>query len=228
MHARLGHVGYQLLEKISTKRLLGGVPFLKEIHQDVVCSGCQYGKSHRLPFPNSRNRASVVLELVHSNLIGPIRIPSYVGFQYVMIIVDDFSRFTWVYFLKHKNEALSNFIQFKEQVEKEFGVPFKCLRTDNGGEYMSAQFLDYCKKHGIQRQMTCPKTPQQNGVAERKLAHLTSMCLSWLHAKNLPRELWAATINSACHVINRLPPWPRTDPSPFKAIYHHKPNVSYF
>lgn len=93
---------------------------------------------------------------------------------------------------------------------------------------MSDQFLNYCRKHDVQRQMTCPETPQQNRVAERKLAHLTSMCLSWLHTKNLPRELWVAAVQTACHVINRLPSWPGTEPSPFEALYHHKPNVSYF
>lgn len=72
--------------------------------------------------------------------------------------------------------------------------------------------------------MTCPETPQQNGVAERKLAHLTSVCLSWLHAKNLPRELWAAGMQTACYVINRLPPWPGKVSSPFEVLYHRKPN----
>ncbi|RWR74934.1 Integrase, catalytic core [Cinnamomum micranthum f. kanehirae] len=227
-HSRLGHVGYQLLQKISTKKLLNGIPLFKEIHHDVVCPGCQYRKSHRLPFPTSKNRASTVLQLVHSDLMGPTKTLSYSSFRYVMILVDDFSRFTWVYFLENKSEAFSKFVQFKEQVEKEFELQIKCLRTDNGGEYMSDQFLNYCKEHGIQHQMTCPETPQQNGVAERKLAHLTSMCLSWLHTKNLPRELWAAAVQSACHVINRLPAWPGTEPSPFEALYHHKPNVSYF
>ena len=131
-HARLGHVGYQLLQKISTKQLLDGIPFFKDIKYGGVCSGCQYGKSHRLPFPNSENRASGILQLVHSDLLGPTRTASYTGFKYVMVIVDDFSRFTWVYFSEHKSEAFSKFIQFKHDVEKEFGQLIKCLHTDNG------------------------------------------------------------------------------------------------
>ena len=91
--------------------------------------------------------------------MGPTRTPSYTGLHYVMVFVDDFSRFTWVYFLKHKSEALSKFVQFKEQVEKEFGLSIKCLhtkefglsikclRTDNGGEYMSdAGSMGFCVK----------------------------------------------------------------------------------
>ena len=76
--------------------------------------------------------------------------------------------------------------------------------------------------------MTCPDTPQQNGVAERKLAYLTSICLSWLHDKNLPRELWAEAFQCACHVANRLPSWPGTQKSSFEIAYGEKPNVNYF
>ncbi|KAM7494627.1 hypothetical protein LguiB_029236 [Lonicera macranthoides] len=93
---------------------------------------------------------------------------------------------------------------------------------------MSDKFFYYYNQHGIQRQLTCPQTPQQNGVAERKLAHLTSVSLSWLHAKNLLRELWAAAIQSAYHIINRLPQWPGTKVPPFEVLYQRKPNVSYF
>lgn len=109
-HNRLGHIWYQLLQKISTKKLLDGVPLFNEIHHDVICSGCQYGKSHRLPFSNSKNRASAALQLVHSNLMGPTKTSSYSGFRYVMVLVDDFSRFTWVYFLENKSEAFSIFV----------------------------------------------------------------------------------------------------------------------
>ncbi|KAK9192892.1 hypothetical protein WN944_003585 [Citrus x changshan-huyou] len=109
-HARLGHVGYQLLQMISTKKLLDGVPVFKEIHYDIVCLGCQYGKSHRLPFPNSENRASTVLQLIHSDLMGPTRTPSCTSLHYMIVMVDDFSRFSWVYFLEHKSEAFSKFV----------------------------------------------------------------------------------------------------------------------
>ena len=227
-HARLGHVGYQLLQEISTKKLIHGVPHLKEFHQGVVCSGCQYGKSHRLPFERSKNRASTSFELIHSDLMGPTRTPSYCNFQYMMVIVDDYSRYTWVFFLQHKSDAFSKFVQFKMTVEKEFGSKIKCLRTDNGGEFLSDEFQNYCSKEGIRRQMTCPRTPQQNGVAERKLGHLAATSLSWLHEKNLPRELWAEAFSCASHVINRLPPWPGSEKSPFEALYNLKPDVRYF
>ncbi|KAK4381915.1 Retrovirus-related Pol polyprotein from transposon TNT 1-94 [Sesamum angolense] len=227
-HARLGHVGYQMLQQISSKRLLDGLPTLKNVHEDVVCQGCQYGKSHHLPFKMSSNRRTTSLELIHTDLMGPTRTPSCSHNHYVMVLVDDYSRYTWTYFLKEKNEALSKFVEFRNKVEKELGQKVKCLRSDNGGEFMSADFFQYCDNNGIQRQMTCPNTPQQNGVAERKLAHLISTSLSWLHDKNLPRELWAEAIECACYVINRLPPWPGKEKAPFEILYGVKPNVNYF
>lgn len=186
--------------------MLKGVPFFQSECSGGVCAGCQFGKSHRLPFKTSVNHTSSMFQLVHSDLMGPTSSPSYSGLHYMMVVVDDFSRYSWVYFLENNNEALTYFMQFKMMVEKEFNSILKCLRTNNGGEFLSQEFLRFCEEHGIKRQFTCPNTPQQNGVAERKLAHLTAVTLSWLHDKNLPRELWAEAMKCACHVINRLPP----------------------
>lgn len=93
---------------------------------------------------------------------------------------------------------------------------------------MSDQFITYCKEEGIRRQLTCPNTPQQNGVAERKLAHLAAVCLCWLHEKHLPREIWAEAMQCACDVVNRLPSWPGKEASPFELVYDDKPDVSLF
>jgi len=158
-HAQLGHLRYQLLRQICSKKLVDGLPALQNIHEDVVCQGCQFGKSHRLPFQRSGNQRSTMFELVHTDLMGPTKTTSYSNFRYVMILVDDFSRYTWVKFLKEKSEALSKFVEFKTTVEKDFGVKVKCLRSDNGGEYMSDVFFKYCDDNGISRQMTCPNTP---------------------------------------------------------------------
>lgn len=91
--------------------------FFKILNAEVVCAGCQYGKPHRLPFQRSVNRAPSMLQLTHLDLLGPMKTPSDSGYQYAVIVVDEFSRFTWVYFLLHKSEVFSKFIQFKMQVE---------------------------------------------------------------------------------------------------------------
>ncbi|KAL4291090.1 hypothetical protein GQ457_14G002100 [Hibiscus cannabinus] len=227
-HARLGHLGYQLLQKISSKRLVDGMPSLRNAREVVICQGCQFGKSHRLPFMKSSNRKTSMLELIHTDLMGPTKIPSFSGYRYAMVLVDDFSRYTWIKFLKEKSEALTKFAEFRNVVEKEFGMKIKCIRNENGGEYMSDDFFQYCGDNGIARQMTCPDTPQQNEVSERKLAHFACMSLSWFHDKHLPREFWAETMQCACHVINRLPPWPGKEKSPLEFLYNMKPNVHYF
>lgn len=135
-----------------------------------------------------------MFDLIHTDLMGPTRTPSYSGYKYTLVLVDDFSRYTWVYFLKEKSEALSKFVVFQDDVEKKFGKKIIYLQSDNGGKFMSNEFFKFYKENGIQRQMTCPDAAQQNGVSERKLAYLLSMSLSWLHDKNLPHELWVEAV----------------------------------
>lgn len=143
-----------MLQQISLQRLLDGLPNLKNVQENVICQGCQYGKSHRLPFKNSSNRRFALFELVHTDLIGPTKTSSYSGNHFAIVLVDDHSRYTWIYFLKEKSEVLSKFVEFTEAIEKEFGQLIKCLRSDNGGEFMSTDFFQYCNRNGIQRQMT--------------------------------------------------------------------------
>ena len=92
--------------------------------------------------------------------MGPTSSPSYSDLRYMMVVVDDFSRYSWVYFLENKSEALTYFMRFQLMVEKEFSSAIKCLRIDDGGEILSHEFSRFCKEHGIKRQFTCPNTPQ--------------------------------------------------------------------
>ena len=226
-HARLGHVNYSKLKIMMQKSMLKGLPQL-EINHEIVCAGCQYGKAHQLPYKDSKFKAKEPLELVHSDLLGKIKQPSTRGYQYLITFIDDFSRYVWVYFLKHKDEALEKFKEFKTTVERELGKKIKCLRTDNGGEYTSIEFNNYLKELNIRRQLTCAKTPQQNGVAERKNRHLAEICRSLLHAKNVDTRFWAECMKTTVYVTNRLPQ-PRLDfLSPFQKLYDVKPTVNYF
>lgn len=102
------------------------------------------------------------------------------------------------------------------------------LFTDNGGEFTSSEFYLFCKKNGIKRELSCANTPQQNGTAERKIRHLIETCKSWLHAKHLPNELWAACMDCAAYVINRMPLSPNNMRSPYELIFKSKPNVKHF
>lgn len=174
-HARLGHVSYHKLKIMMKKAMLKGLPQL-DVRENVICAGCQYGKAHQLPYAESKFRAKEPLKLVHSDVFGWVKQTSISGMRYMVTFIDDFSRYVWVDFMKAKSETLSKFKEFREKVESEFGKRIRCLRTDNGGEYTSDEFSDYLKECRIRRQLTCPGTPQQNGVAERKNRHLAEIC----------------------------------------------------
>lgn len=136
------------------------LPNLTSVGGEGVCEDCQYGKSHRLPFGKSQSRFKHLLELVHGDLMGPTRIASFSVFNCMLILVDDYSKYTWVYFLKNKDEVFSRFREFKATMEGEFKNKIKRFRSDNGGEFMSNEFLAFCQDHGIKREVSCPQTPQ--------------------------------------------------------------------
>ncbi|KAL0402266.1 UNVERIFIED_CONTAM: Retrovirus-related Pol polyprotein from transposon RE2 [Sesamum latifolium] len=168
---RLSHVSYSKLDTMMKKSMLKGLPKL-EVRRDTVCAGCQYGKAHQLPYEESNFRVKEPLELIHSDVFGPVRQASIGGMKYMVTFIDDFSRYVWVYFMKNKSETLTKFKEFKKSAEAEIGRGVRCLRTDNGGEYTSDEFLDFIREAKIRQQFTCPNTPQQNGVSERKNRHL--------------------------------------------------------
>ncbi|KAJ9556278.1 hypothetical protein OSB04_010892 [Centaurea solstitialis] len=226
-HARLGHVGYHKLKVIMEKSMLNGLPQL-DVKTDVVCAGCQYGKAHQLPYKESKFRAKKPLELVHSDVFGPIKQTSISGMRYMVMFIDDYLRYVWVFFMKEKSDTFSKFKEFKTTVEGEVRTKIRCLRSDNGGEYTSEEFKRYLQKCSIRHQFTCANTPQQNGVAERKNRHLAEICRSMLHAKNVPGRFWAEAMRTVAHVINKLPQPRLGFISPFETLWNMKPTVSYF
>ncbi|KAL4384136.1 hypothetical protein GQ457_15G014370 [Hibiscus cannabinus] len=155
------------------------------------------GKHPRSRFPKeSTSRATEPLQLVQTDVCGPIKPPSFGKSKYFLLFIDDYSRKTWVYFLKQKSEAFGAFKIFKALVEKESGFEIKSLRSDRGGEFTSNKFNDFCKAKGIRRPLTVPRSPQQNGVAERKNKTILNMARSLLKAKNMPKEFWAEAVSS--------------------------------
>jgi transposase InsO family protein len=161
-----------------------GFPLIEK--PERTCEGCLFGKKHRESFPVGKSyREKPPLEIVHSNIFGAMQTPSIGGNSYFLTFIDDFSRKTWIYFLKHKYDALGCFQQFKSLVEKHSGYYIKDIRTDRGGEYVSREFHNFCKVHGIYKQFTTRYTPQQNGVVEKKNRTIMEMVRNMLAAKNL-------------------------------------------
>jgi transposase InsO family protein len=165
-HHRFGHPGQHILESIS-EHVVGISGALKNSNLKI-CQGCIYAKSHRQPFPKtSTNRATQLLERVHSDLCGPMPVPSLNGSRYILTFIDDASRYTRVYFLEHKGDTFVTFREYRVLVEKEVGQPIKILRSDGGGEYINHDMKNYLAQNGIRHETSTPDTPQQNGVAER-------------------------------------------------------------
>ncbi|KAE8676439.1 hypothetical protein F3Y22_tig00111614pilonHSYRG00169 [Hibiscus syriacus] len=226
-HMRLGHVSYSKLSVMVKRSMLKGLPQL-DVRTDTVCAGCQYGKAHQLPYDESKFKAKEPLELVHSDVFGPVKQQSISGMRYMVTFIDDFSRYVWVFFMKEKSDTFSKFKEFRDSAEGEVGKKICCLRTDNGGEYRSNEFSQYLRECRIRHQYTCANTPQQNGVAEIKNQHLAEICRSMLHAKNVSGRFWAEAMRTAAFVIDRLPQPRLGFVSPFEKLWNIKPTVSYF
>ena len=144
-----------------------------------------------------------------------------------MLLVDDHTRMTWVYFLRHKHEAFNCFRKFKSMTELQSGHKVKCVRSDRGGEFLSAEFTQFCEDHGIQRQLTMAYTSQQNGVVERKNRIVVEMAKSMLHEKGIPYFLWGEAVHTAVYLLNRCPTKALDNITPFEAYSGRKPGIAH-
>ena len=151
-----------------------------------------------MSFPSGGKREKHILELVHSDVFGPVKVPSLGKSVYYVSFIDDFSRNTWIYFFKQKSKVFDRFKKFKALVENQTEKKIKVLRIDNGGEFCSKEFEEFCKKCGIARQKTTPYTPQQNGVAERMNRTLMEKARSMLSGAGLEQKFWAEAVATAC------------------------------
>jgi hypothetical protein len=158
-HEQFGHLNYHSLQQLCNQHMVIGIPLVS--CRDGVCVGCVLGKHHRDNFDKRASwHASGPLQIVHSDLCGPLSSPSFSRCKCFLTFIDDFSRRTWVYFLKLKSEVFDMFLAYKALVEKQSRHQIQRLRTDNGGEYVNKNFTSYCTTQGIQMQHTVPYTPQ--------------------------------------------------------------------
>jgi hypothetical protein len=166
-------------------------------------------------------------ELIHSDVFGPVPVPSLGKSVYYVSFIDDFSRNTWIYFLRKKFEVFDKFKEFKALVENQTEKKIKVLRTDNGGEFCGNEFEEFCKKCGIARQKTTPYTPQQNGVAERMNKTLMEKERSMLSGAGLGQELWAEAVSIACYPVNRSSSSALDDTTPHEVWSGKKPSLQH-
>lgn len=225
-HARYGHLNFQALKMLSKQKMVKGLPKITQLNQ--VCDGCMVGKQHRTPFPhNAVFRAEVQLELVHGDLYGPISPSTPGGNKYFILLVDDYSRFMWIFLLKCKSEAFEAFKKFKKQAENEIGKKIKCFRTDRGGEFMSFEFKKFCEEEGVKRHLTAPFSPQQNGVVERRNQTVMEMTRSIMKSRNVPAILWGEATLTSVYLLNRYPTRSVQGKTPYEAWCGKTPNIQH-
>ncbi|MCO5559435.1 hypothetical protein L7F22_013035 [Adiantum nelumboides] len=202
-HYRLGHINSKTLHQMRQKHLCHGLP--DSLSPIDLCEGCLLGKASHKPFPWSQTRSTQLNQLVHSDLCGPMETPSLTGSPYFLTFVDDFCRYTTVYFLKLKSLVLVCFQDYCKQALRAHDIPIQVLRSDNGGEFKSNAFQAFCQKEGIQQQFTVPYSPQQNGVSERKNRTLVQSARAVLLTAGLPKSYWEEAVATACYLQNRIP-----------------------
>nr|GFC46255.1 retrovirus-related Pol polyprotein from transposon TNT 1-94 [Tanacetum cinerariifolium] len=202
-HQRLSHMNFDTIIDLARNDLVTGLPKFK-YHKEHLCPSCEQGKSKRAshppkPVPNSRKG----LHLLHMDLCGPMRIASINGKWYVLVIVDDYSRYTWVHFLRSKDEAPEVIIKFLKKITVLLQSSVIIIRTNNGTEFKNQVLKVYFDFVGISHQMSSLRTPQQNGVVERRNRMLVEAARTMLVFSRAPLFLWAEAIATACFTQNR-------------------------
>jgi transposase InsO family protein len=173
--------------------------------KDRICSACQAGKQVRVHHPHKNIMTTDrQLELLHMDLFAPIAYISIDGSKYYLVIGDDYSRFTWVFFLQEKFQTQETLKRFLRRAQNEFGLRIKKIRSTNGTEFKNSQIQGFLEVEGIKHEFSSPYTPQQNGVMERKNRTLLDMARTMLDEYKTPDWFWAEAINTACYFINRF------------------------
>lgn len=222
-HLRMGHLNYLDIKKLP--ECSEGVTLTQDKSNVNTCTHCLEGKQARLPFKNVGSRATKPLELIHSDLCGPMEHKSHGGMKYFITFTDDFTRMTHVYFLKDKMNILEVFKDFKSKVENELNLKIKKIRTDNGKEYCNYNFNNYLTLHGIVHQTSTPYTPEHNGLAERMNRTLVECARSMLFYANLEKSYWAEALATAAYIVNRCPKKSLNGKTPYELWKGKKPNL---
>ncbi|KAI3715145.1 hypothetical protein L6452_22115 [Arctium lappa] len=198
-HRRMCHMNFKTMNKLVKNNLVRGLPS-KVFSCDDHCVACLKGKQHKTSHKtNEINSISSCLQLLHMDLFGPTNVMSIGKKSYCLVIVDDYSRFTWVYFLRTKDETSGLIKSFILRIENQTNQKVKVIRSDNGTEFKIFDLNTSCEEKGIERQYSAPRTPQQNGVAERRNRTLIEAARSLLADSKLPITFWAEAVNTACY-----------------------------
>ncbi|KAL0455215.1 UNVERIFIED_CONTAM: Retrovirus-related Pol polyprotein from transposon TNT 1-94 [Sesamum latifolium] len=216
-YARLGHISKDRIRRLVDSKSLE----IYNLDHLPTCKSCLKGKMTKKPFVGQSVIANGLLDLVHTDVCGPLSIPGRGGLSYFINFTDDHSRYGYVYLMRYKSEAFGRFKEYRLEVENQTNRKIKALRSDRGGEYLSGEFIDYLKENEILSQWTPPGTPQLNGVAERRNQTLVDMVRSMMSFTELPPFFWGYALETAAKLLN-IAPSKSVPQTPYE-IWHGKP-----
>ncbi|KAJ9546486.1 LOW QUALITY PROTEIN: hypothetical protein OSB04_019029 [Centaurea solstitialis] len=221
-HTRFCHLNFHTLEKLVRLKLVKGLPTIK-FEKDHLCSACEMGKlkrsSHKTKSDPSFDQP---LQLLHVDLCGPIAVQTLNGKKYILVLVDEFSRFTWVEFFRKKSHVPMLLINLLKRLQ------VKVIRSDNGTEFKNSTIEEYLNSVGITHNFSAPRTPQQNGVVQRKNRTIVEAARTMLNASGLPLTFWAEAVSTACYTQNRSLVVKRFEKTPSHLMYNKRPNIKFF
>ncbi|GJS55134.1 retrovirus-related pol polyprotein from transposon TNT 1-94 [Tanacetum coccineum] len=226
-HRRLSHLNFGAINHLARHGLVRGLPKLK-FEKDHLCSACALGKSSKKSHkPKSEDTNQEKLYLLHMDLCGPMRVASVNGKKYILVIVDDYSRFTWVKCLRSKDEAPAFIINFLKMIQVRLKETVRRIRTDNGTEFVNQTLREYYEKVGISHETSVARSPQQNGVVERRNRTLIEAARTMLIYAKAPLFLWAEAVATACYTQNRSMIRRRHGKTPYELLHDKPPDLSY-
>ncbi|KAI3728871.1 hypothetical protein L6452_17516 [Arctium lappa] len=227
-HRRLAHLNFKYMGRLVKHDSVRGLPVLR-FQKDHLCQDCEKGKmkkaSHK---PKPEPCTSAILDILHVDLCGPMKTKSIGKKRYVLVIVDDYSRYTWVKFFKSKDETPEVLITLIKTIQTNKQNQVKVVRSDNGTEFKNNTLQAFYDSQGIQQQFFAARTPQQNGVVERRNRTLVEAARSMLAYSGFPLSHWAEAVSNACHTQNRSILHRRFNKTPYELMNGIKPNVKYF
>ncbi|GJU48721.1 retrovirus-related pol polyprotein from transposon TNT 1-94 [Tanacetum coccineum] len=226
-HRRLSHLNFDTITTLAKQGLVRGLPKL-EFHKDHLCSACALGKSKKhIHKPKAEDSIQEKLYLLHMDLCGPMRIQSINGRKYILVIVDDYSWFTWVKFLRSKDEVPEFVIKFIKMNQVRLNATIRNIRIDNGTEFINQTLRAYYEDVGISHQTSVALSPQQNGVVERQNRTLVEAARTMLIFSKDLLFLWAEAIATACYTQNRSLIRKCHNKTPYELLHNRKPALSY-
>nr|GEX63050.1 retrovirus-related Pol polyprotein from transposon TNT 1-94 [Tanacetum cinerariifolium] len=226
-HRRLSHINFGVINHVARQGLVRGLPKLK-FEKDHLCLACAMGKSTKKSHkPKSEDTNQEKLYLLHMDLCRPMLIESVNGKKYILVVVDDYSRFTWVKFLRSKDEAPDFIIKFLKMIQVRLKVPVRRIQTDNGTKFLNQTFHEYYEEVGISHETSVARSPQQNDVVERGNRTLIEAARTMLIYAQAPLFLWAEAVATICYTQNRSIIRRRHGKTPYELLHNKLPNLSF-